>query len=557
MKLLLPLTLLLISAGLAGQGLIGEQLSRSIETSVEQNLEGAVEDGVSQQVQSGVENAIEESVTDTLDQAVEQTVAQRISEAVDTQVQETVQGSVDNAVGEAVSAQIAENVSSGVAEAVAAAAAASADEAAASIAAGAVATGVQQAVTATVESATAGAVAATVDNAVAGALTGLPLAVDEPLTALDDVLDDSLPVVGALSQPTPVVSDAGETLFYEVDVENNWRAVQGEWLTMAGADQLNLLRRAGVQILETRDYPELGMTLVRFRVAEHLDSQRALEQLLPDAQSLERNHIYSYRPQAGVGEHGAASPRKSPVCEDATAIGLVDTAVASDHPFLRHAAIRQRDFLPGAMRPPRDHGSAVAGILVAKGDGIKGAIPNGRLAVASVMYQRRDGSQGATAMSLLEALEWLVQQEVSVINLSLAGPPNRLVEAAVGALVKQGVRLVAAVGNDGPAAPPLYPAAYEGVIGVTAVDASGQVYRWANRGPQVDFSALGVGVTTLGEGGAVTSASGTSMAAPVVSAHVACSKAGDLTAVAKALTAKSADLGAPGRDDTYGFGLLE
>src|SRR5207245_7526152 len=90
-----------------------------------------------------------------------------------------------------------------------------------------------------------------------------------------------------------------------------------------------------------------------------------------------------------------------------------------------------------------------------------------------------------------EAFGWLAREHVPVINVSLVGPPNAMLAAIVRDVLSRGYLVVAAVGNDGPAAPPLYPAAWPGVIGVTAVDARQRVLVEAGRGPQVKFAAPG------------------------------------------------------------------
>jgi subtilisin family serine protease len=140
---------------------------------------------------------------------------------------------------------------------------------------------------------------------------------------------------------------------------------------------------------------------------------------------------------------------------------------------------------------------------------------------------------------LARALGWLATQNTPVINVSLVGPRNRVVEAVVARTIARGVIIVAAVGNDGPAAAPLYPASYPGVIGVTGVDARQRVLIEAGRGAQVDFAALGVH----------GSARGTSYAAPIVAARLAMSNF-------NAVRTEARDLGARGRDDIYGYGLI-
>jgi len=158
----------------------------------------------------------------------------------------------------------------------------------------------------------------------------------------------------------------------------------------------------------------------------------------------------------------------------------------------------------------------------------------------------------------------MAREQAAVINISLVGPPNRALETALRALISRGHVIVAAVGNDGPASPPLYPAAYPGVVGVTAVDVRKQVLPEAVRGPQVVFSAPGaeMAVAASGESG-FSRARGTSFAAPLVAGllAVAYDASGGIRPDASqraidALVLEALDLGAPGRDPIYGHGLV-
>lgn len=151
----------------------------------------------------------------------------------------------------------------------------------------------------------------------------------------------------------------------------------------------------------------------------------------------------------------------------------------------------------------------------------------------------------------------MATQKLPVINISLTGPDNLLLAGAVRKLREQGTLLVAAVGNEGPAAPPLYPAAYPEVVGVTAASRTGDLFRWANRGEQVMFAAHGVAVDVPHPDGGVITDSGTSLAAPVVTAALACGvSGGDSEAALAALIDQAQDLGEPGRDSLFGFGFL-
>jgi subtilisin family serine protease len=155
----------------------------------------------------------------------------------------------------------------------------------------------------------------------------------------------------------------------------------------------------------------------------------------------------------------------------------------------------------------------------------------------------------------------LADKEVAVITISLAGPQNELMEAAIAALVARGHVVVAAAGNDGPAAPPVYPAAYPGVVAVTSVDTGRHLQLDAGRGPHIAFAALGVEVDVALPGGSYTKITGTSYAAPRVAAHFAAEMDDpDPAAAANAMErikTLAIDLGTPGRDDSFGYGFLD
>lgn len=158
---------------------------------------------------------------------------------------------------------------------------------------------------------------------------------------------------------------------------------------------------------------------------------------------------------------------------------------------------------------------------------------------------------------LVRALDWLLEERVELINMSLAGPANRLLQHAVETAVESGVLIVSAAGNGNPA----FPAAYPGVVAVTAVDSRGRVYRQANRGDYVDFAAPGVDVFLAAPYNRGKYYSGTSFATPFVTAALAVlisrhPEAGS-DALLRQLSNTARDLGDPGRDPTFGWGLVQ
>ena len=114
--------------------------------------------------------------------------------------------------------------------------------------------------------------------------------------------------------------------------------------------------------------------------------------------------------------------------------------------------------------------------------------------------------------------------------------------------------MVAAVGNDGPAAPPAYPASYPGVIAVTGVDGRNRALIEAGRATHLDYAAPGADMLAVNAAGKWVRVRGTSYAAPLVAARAAAALSGDN--VTAALDREAVDLGRKGPDSTYGRGLL-
>jgi len=229
-------------------------------------------------------------------------------------------------------------------------------------------------------------------------------------------------------------------------------------------------------------------------------------------------------------------------------VGMIDTGVDPEHAALTHADIEQQNFGGSPDTVARDHGTAVASIVASLG--------RPHLKVADV-FSGETGLSDATG--IVEALNWMSEQNIGVVNMSLSGPDNGLVRFAIELLIDRGHLIVAAVGNEGPDGAPQYPAAYPDVIGVTAVDAQGEIYDRANRGDYVDVAAPGVEISAASLEG-VESYSGTSFATPVVSAYLApLVTKPDYQQAEQAwgrLKGDVQDMGISGPDQTYGYGLL-
>ena len=240
-------------------------------------------------------------------------------------------------------------------------------------------------------------------------------------------------------------------------------------------------------------------------------------------------------------------------------LGLIDTQINQSHSALINQHIIMKDLVPYEGVRPETHGTSVASILVGNEHPVfKGIITEAKLYAASVFFTMPSGEVAATTESLILALDWLVQQDVPIINMSLSGPENKLLEIATKRVMEKGIVIVAAVGNAGPNAKPLYPAAYSGVVAVTAVDKNHQAYLRANRGDYVTFAALGVDIIAAKASGGYHQQTGTSIAAPFVSA-ILTNIAGteQIHTYLQQLKENTIDLGPPGFDDIYGYGLIQ
>ncbi len=329
-----------------------------------------------------------------------------------------------------------------------------------------------------------------------------------------------------------------------------------------GADDLAIARDLGFELIERRELTALGGSVDRLRVPPEFSLPRAVDALngaLPAA-PFDYNHIYILPEGSAASEAGRTAPIGEPRAGDGIRLGVVDTLVDTRHPSLQGQMITVRDFAAEGGRE-RTHGTAVASILVGSDEraAYSGLIPGATIYAANVFSIDEGGLPATDSLAMIEALDWLAGQEVGVISISIAGPDSAVFAEAVERVQARGQIVVAAVGNDGPAAPPLFPASYDGVVGVTAIDLNRRIYRRACRGDHVDFSAPGVRVRAANADGGYASMSGTSFATPVVSALVALRIAGRTPAANSELdrlTRSVLDLGAPGKDEIYGHGLL-
>jgi subtilisin family serine protease len=252
-------------------------------------------------------------------------------------------------------------------------------------------------------------------------------------------------------------------------------------------------------------------------------------------------------------------------CGAGLRIGMIDSALATGLPAFAGRKLHQRSFVePGRVAADPAHGTAIAALLVGAPDPLHptegGLLPDADLYAAAI-FERQGGRSEADAFAIAKALDWMVQNHVRVVNVSLAGDDNALMTLAVRRASARGTVLIAAAGNGGPHARPAYPGALPEVIAVTAVDQEGAVFPQANRGRYIAFAAPGVRIWVPTPDGQGRYQTGTSFAAPFALGTAALEMMQGAPSspdvLRRRLAAKARALGSGGRNPIFGYGLVQ
>lgn len=364
--------------------------------------------------------------------------------------------------------------------------------------------------------------------------------------------------MGAAGGSTINTEKAANTAAIEIEQDldgNEFRA--HEIVALIDRDDEDAIRKAGLKIVDETPLDSLGGQLLRIRVPDAgntADALHAIENAAPDAVAA-ANHVY--RTADGPAASRAALEPMHAIGGSVIAgtyeglAGIIDTPVERTYPGLGTAVAEARSFANGPSADPA-HGTAVADII---------ARQNVRMLSANVFAKDAAGANAATTAAILSGLNWLVSRGVTVVNMSIEGPLDAALGEAIRRAQARGCIIVAAAGNRGPAAPPVYPAAFPAVVAVTAIDKQDHVYRYANQGPYILFAALGVDVDTALPPDKKQKSSGTSFAAPIVAAMIARldrkATADSAQETLALLATRARHLGPPGRNPVFGLGALD
>lgn len=242
-------------------------------------------------------------------------------------------------------------------------------------------------------------------------------------------------------------------------------------------------------------------------------------------------------------------------------VAVVDTGVDLDHPEFKGKLVKGYNFVDNNDTPMDDngHGTHVSGVIAARTNNAKGVA--GMSWKSKIMPVKAIGSDGSgSAYDIAQGIYWATDHGADVINLSVGNyTSSAALKEACKYAYDNNVVLVAASGNDA-SSQPSYPAAYPQVMAVSAVDHNKKQAEFSNYGDYVAVTAPGVDIASTYISSDYAALSGTSMACPHVTALASLIRSvqPDMknTDVIKVIRQTAIDLGPPGKDPAFGYGLI-
>jgi subtilisin family serine protease len=338
-------------------------------------------------------------------------------------------------------------------------------------------------------------------------------------------------------------------------------------LSLEQADEL--ARRHGLERIASQEFRLIGSTIGLFRIIDQRPMDTVRREFAADdsVKSVSFNFRYLLQQQGqkrsmteGDAAQYAVAQLRLPQAHKLArgmnvTIAVIDSGVDVKHPELVNSIADSFDAL-GSKEGPHVHGTGIAGAIVAHGK-LMGSAPEARL-LAIRAFGGGANSAESTTYVILKSLDYATEHGAQIINMSFAGPKDPVIERGVAATAARGILMVAAAGNGGAKSPPLYPAANPNVIAVSGTDAQEKLFAASNRGVHISVAAPGADIFLPSPDEKYQITSGTSFSAAYVSGVAALMlernpalKPNDLRAI---LEKTARDLGAPGRDDLFGYG---
>ena len=372
------------------------------------------------------------------------------------------------------------------------------------------------------------------------------------------------PVEGPNGERFSSLPPLNETRFFNNEV------VLQVGLNVSSAELQRLANELGLQVITTQNLDSTGRSATRFRLPPGMNVRQAIRLL--ESRSVvaiaQPNYVYRVtQPAAAAGPRGDPAQymmsklNLEEVHRLATGAGVliavIDSEVDKKHSELTGVVSQELDAL-GVTEKAHPHGTAMVGAIVSR-DRLLGVAPGARIIAVRAFGETSNSAEGTT-YNILKGIEWAVSKGARVINMSFAGPYDPSLERALKAARDKGVILVAAAGNAGPKSPALFPGADPNVIAVTATDSKDRLFRQANQGGYVSVASPGVDILAPAPDEAYQMSTGTSIATAHVTGVIALMLERDPTLtpadVRLILESTATDLGPPGKDKQFGWGLV-
>ena len=240
-------------------------------------------------------------------------------------------------------------------------------------------------------------------------------------------------------------------------------------------------------------------------------------------------------------------------------VAVIDTGADASHPDLAGSLLAGADLIGSSSDGRLDldgHGTGMTGLIVAHGRAL-GIAPAAKVLPVRVMVENIPVAD----IAITNGVDWAVRNGADVLCIAMSVPDDSALHDAIQRAIEADIVVVAGVGNDSRANAVAFPAAYDGVVAAGATDKTGELAKISNTGPQLSLAAPGVGIVSTDIEKEYRVGTGTSDSTAIIAGVAALvrSKYPSLSAreVVHRMTATATDKGPPGRDDGYGYGIVD